>query len=144
MWTYIYKGKFYKFSQPQANPETAILEQINAETTEKTPTEQPISSQPTTPTLPFAELEPAKDDLTTLFLLGPSKAKQFHDAGIFTFAQLAEADIDTLEKQVSASRNHIEAWIKDAQNIMAKEQMVEEMVAKDQELMPQQPKDTEA
>lgn len=120
--TYIYKGKFYTFAQPQADPAAAILALAHEQVTEpNTPSASKTPPPPNTNlTLPFAELEPTGDDLTTLFLLGPSKAKQFHDAGIFTFAQLAEADIDTLEKQVSASRSHLAGWIKDAQDIMAK------------------------
>ncbi len=51
----------------------------------------------------------AADDLTTVWGIGPVFAGALNDAGITTFAQLAEADLDTLRNAIAEGSNMSDA-----------------------------------
>jgi predicted flap endonuclease-1-like 5' DNA nuclease len=58
------------------------------------------------------------DDLTILDKLGPARAEDLNERGIYTFQDLADADLDVLEAIDGVSRTTAVAWIAEAQSIL--------------------------
>ncbi|SEW05394.1 DUF4332 domain-containing protein [Halobacterium jilantaiense] len=58
-----------------------------------------------------AAAEPEPDDLTEIKGVGPAYADRLHDAGVTTFAALADADPDELAADTDLSPKRVGRWI---------------------------------
>ena len=89
----------------------------NAEQSKTSTEVQPLKAPPT-PASPVPKAK-SKDALTEIDGIGPAYERALNALGIFTFAQLAKQDAETLTSQMSArvtaDRIQREKWIEQAQ-----------------------------
>lgn len=71
--------------------------------------DKPAAAAPKTSAKPKADQATGADDLTKVWGIGPVFSGALHDAGITTFAQLADADLDTLRTAISEGSDTSEA-----------------------------------
>lgn len=61
---------------------------------------------------------PTGDDLTTIKGIGPAMRDHLAAQGIHTFAELAAANPDKLAAAIQGSEKQVEAWCKEAQELV--------------------------
>lgn len=68
---------------------------------------------------PPATVQPADDDLTTIWGVGPAVQQRLNDAGIHSYAQLVDSSPEQLRRALGevARLANVEQWIEQARDL---------------------------